>query len=180
MGSTGTHIDRGQKMLDVALSDYWPGRTILKHGTRRTSGEWQYAAYVAVRNDETGEVFALVVLMHRNPSPHVYWNFHYKFVSEDMGPFEDDCPADVFALLTPTESEYANEWRGRVRLNLERPKPAALKVGALVRFPFELSFSDGVKCTDFTFVRRTTFRRSDQTLVRIPSWRARGGEVVAA
>lgn len=178
MGSTGTHIERGQKMANVALSELGQDYSVLKHVTKRTSGEWQYALYAAVQRGD--EIFGLVVLMHRNPSPSVYWNFHYKYVDETMGPYEDECPREVFDLLTPTDNEHANDWRGRVRLNLERPKEAPLKAGVAVHFEPSLFFSDKVECSDFTFVRRNLFRRNDNTVVRIPNWRARGGKVVAA
>lgn len=180
MGASSIHIERGQKMADVVLSELHPRLTVLKHKTRRTSGQWQYVLFAAVEDRVEEKVFGLVVLMHRNPSPHVWWNFTYKFVDETMGPFEDECPAEVFDLLTPTDDENANDWRGRVRLHLEQPKPAPVKTGTVIEFPSPLRFSDGREYSRFTFVRRTTFRREDQVLVRIPSWRARGGKVVAA
>ena len=50
----------------------------------------------------------------------------------------DHCPASILSLLSPTDSEYANNWRERCRKNIEAKKdPHALKnlpVGAVIRF----------------------------------------------
>lgn len=171
MGSTGIHLERGRKAVDAIFSDLNPAMTVLAHRTRRTSGEWQHVTYAAVRNGNTDEVFGLVVLTHRNPSPHVYFNFHYKYVDETMGPVESDCPAEILDLLTETEHEHAIEWRARCRRNIENPPPV-VKIGATVEFATELRFGDGVKEQSFTFMGRTTFRRqTDNRLVRVPNWR---------
>lgn len=67
-----------------------------------------------------------------------YYNFAYKDLSEDMGPAECDCPASILSLLSPTDSEWANEWRERCRKRIEEKKsPHALKnlpVGSVIRF----------------------------------------------
>lgn len=39
----------------------------------------------------------------------------YKDVTEDMGPCEVDCPLRLIEAAGPIESQYANEWRDRVR-----------------------------------------------------------------
>lgn len=180
MGSTGTHIERGQKMADVALSGLSNKVEVLKHVTRRTSGEWQYAMYAAIRIKESGEVTALVVLMHRNPSPSVYENFYYKYVDESMGPNESDCPASILNLLTPIEASFALIWRDRCRANLANP-PAKVSQGGTVTFTRSLRFGDGVEETRFEYLGRTTFKRkSDGRMVRIPNWRKNYAYEVAA
>lgn len=67
-----------------------------------------------------------------------YFNFGVKTMEESMGPCEDHCPASILSLLSPTDSEYANNWRERCRKNIEAKKdPHALKnlpVGAVIRF----------------------------------------------
>lgn len=59
-------------------------------------------------------------------------------MGESSGPCEDHCPASILSLLSPTDSEYANNWRERCRKNIEAKKdPHALKnlpVGAVIRF----------------------------------------------
>lgn len=42
----------------------------------------------------------------------------YKDMDETMGPCESKCPASILALLTPTDSQWANEWRERCRQNM--------------------------------------------------------------
>lgn len=67
-----------------------------------------------------------------------YFNFSYKDMSESMGPCEDNCPASILDLLSPTDDEYALEWRKRCRANIEsRKDPNALKnlpIGTVIRF----------------------------------------------
>lgn len=67
-----------------------------------------------------------------------YFNFAYKIVSEDMGPAECSCPASILSLLSPTDHEWAIEWRERCRKHIEEKKsPNALKnlpIGAVIRF----------------------------------------------
>lgn len=56
-----------------------------------------------------------------------YYNFAYKDMDETCGPFKYDCPKSILDLLTPTESEYANEWRKACYENLAKKKnPNAL------------------------------------------------------
>lgn len=181
MGSSSVHMERGRKMADVVLSDLRADTTeVLKHVTRRTSGEWQYVLYAAVRIKATDEVTAIIVLMHRNPSPSVYFNLTYKFLDESAGPNEADCPASILDLLTPTESAFALAWRAQCRANLNNP-PAKVERGATVTFGHSLHFGDGVKETTFEFVERTTFKRKvDGRFVRIPNWRKNYAFEVAA
>lgn len=64
--------------------------------------------YAAVRSQNGGEVFALVLL--------VRWDgdrICTKPMSEDMGPVEDRCPLAVLRLLTAPNSQQAHEWRRR-------------------------------------------------------------------
>ena len=79
---------------------------------------------------------AEVALTHTNNRD--YFNFGVKTMEESSGPCEDHCPASILSLLSPTDSEYANNWRERCRKNIEAKKdPHALKnlpVGAVIRF----------------------------------------------
>lgn len=65
--------------------------------------------YAAVQSDKTKDIFGYVVLTSVNNKD--YYNFSYKGISEDMGPYSYDCPPSILKLLTPTENEYAKEWR---------------------------------------------------------------------
>lgn len=61
-----------------------------------------------------------------------------KAMSEIMGPAEDRCPASILKLLSPTDNEYASDWRERCWKNIEEKKnPHALSnlpIGAVIRF----------------------------------------------
>ena len=45
-----------------------------------------------------------------------------KEIGEEMGPCEKGCPRRILDKLTPTENEFANEWRRRCRERLENKK----------------------------------------------------------
>lgn len=153
MGSTGTHRNPG--MTDRAFfENEFPdmlGRkgTILACASKPAGGEWQRAFYAAVKNSDDaayqpGVTWALVVLMHTSRNPNEYYNFTYKTLSEDMGPGEDECPANILDLLSPTTAEYAVEWRNRCRAQIERRSASrAIKDGTVIEFATPMKFSGG-------------------------------------
>lgn len=113
-------------------------------GSRKTEvirscmvGSTYYGA-IKITNLETGEFTtnASVVLTRINSS--VHYNFGMKVMDESMGPSEYKCPASILNLLSPTDNEYAAEWRRRCRENISKEKdPHALKnlpVGSIIRF----------------------------------------------
>jgi len=73
--------------------------------------------YAAVRTITTGDVRAMVVLMDRT---HDDFNFGYRELDEDAGPVSADAPAAVLDALTPTDNEFALEWRRQCRNNLTK------------------------------------------------------------
>lgn len=97
-----------------------------------------YYAAIKITELSTGEAetAAAVALTHTNNRD--YFNFGVKTMGESSGPCEDHCPASILSLLSPTDSEYANNWRERCRKNIKAKKdPHALKnlpVGAVIRF----------------------------------------------
>lgn len=94
-----------------------------------------YYAAVRVFLEKTGEetVFAAVCLTGIDTKH--YCNFGYKDMDETMGPGPSDCPKNILDLLTPTDSESANEWRERCRKKLERNKTKTpLPVGTVIEF----------------------------------------------
>lgn len=92
------------------------------------------------------ETWAAVFLTHTDMKD--YFNFCYKDMSEDMGPCEDKCPVSILRLLSPTDSEWANEWRRRCYENAEKVKAerlnphtlSKLPVGSSITFPVGFSF----------------------------------------
>lgn len=62
--------------------------------------------YAAVRNRE--DVIGLVILTSVDG-----YDFGYKDMSEDMGPYKYECPKSILKLLTPTDNTWAKLWRKR-------------------------------------------------------------------
>ena len=64
------------------------------------------------------------------------FDFGYKGVSENMGPCEQDCPLSILNLLTPTDNEYANNWREACRKRAEMrktsPQLSKLPIGTVL------------------------------------------------
>lgn len=90
--------------------------------------------YAAVRIRKTGDVFAEVILTHVNTKD--YYNFAYKDLDEDCGPCEDKCPKSILDLLTPTDNEYANNWRERCRARFENGNRnlGKLPIGSVIEY----------------------------------------------
>ena len=51
-----------------------------------------------------------------------------------MGPYESKCPKGIIDLLSPTESEYAKEWRKRCLDFAKTKSMRDLPVGAIFQF----------------------------------------------
>ncbi|MGB5083320.1 MAG: hypothetical protein WBO09_01670 [Methylocystis silviterrae] len=103
------------------------------------------------------DVWGLVCLVHYNPRDREGYIFGYKDMEESMGPCECECPSSILDLLTPTDNEYAQEWRARCRARADKSPPRA---GQTIVFEQPVSFSDG-----------KTFQRLD--VVPNPRWRGR-------
>jgi hypothetical protein len=78
------------------------------------------------------EVWALICLVRCNPRDPEGYIFGYKDMEESMGPHECDCPKSILDLLTPTDAQYARQWRARClesaaarRAMAAKPKPRA-------------------------------------------------------
>ena len=74
-------------------------------------------------------------------------------LDESMGPCEADCPARILDLLTPTDKEYAREWRAHCRANLER-RARKLSDGDRIRLPEPMKFTDGAEIQEFVVAKR--------------------------
>ena len=104
--------------------------------------------YAAVRsfNKENGFecVTAAVCLTSTNNKD--YYNFAYKDMDESMGPYKYDCPKGILDLLSPTENEYALEWRKQCYENLKAKRNPnsfnKLPVGTIIKvvMPFDTKY----------------------------------------
>lgn len=86
---------------------------------------------------EESIVFAAICLTSTDMKS--YYNFSYKDMDETCGPYECKCPVGILKLLTPTDNEYANEWRQACwnYHNKKKKLPndiSNLRVGSKVKF----------------------------------------------
>lgn len=132
--------------------------------------------YAAVRQKDSGEVWALVVLTQRSSG---YYNFSYKEMSESMGPNEVGAPAKVLDALTPTEDQYALEWRQECREQLaKRAAAKKVKAGTVIEFEQPVKFSDGFEYSRFVFEGGNVFQAKGGPRVRFTGWRKRKWSIV--
>jgi hypothetical protein len=144
-----------------------------------------YAAVELVRI-ATGqrEVWAAICLVRYNPRDPEGYIFGYKDMDESMGPYECDCPASILDLLTPTDREYAPQWRARCRENIATRRAKAAKpgprAGQVIVFDEPLCFNDGRSFDRLEVVanprsHRTALFRAPGTgsLYRIPNIKSR-------
>lgn len=74
----------------------------------REGNTYYVAIKVTNKLDNTERITANVVLTHERND---YYNFGYKAIGEDFGPVEAKCPMRILKKLTPTDKEWANNWR---------------------------------------------------------------------
>ena len=89
--------------------------------------------YAAIKTGEN-EIMAIVILTCGKDRNDPYFNFGYKAIDETCGPYSYDCPVSILNLLTPTDSEWANEWRRRCYENAKKTKLSDLPVGTTIKF----------------------------------------------
>ena len=170
MGWTSMHLDKEVKngKIYLPVKEYLDDMYTWESDERKVSvlksalrGRHYFAA-VEVDEGERKYVSAAVALVSINSGD--YFNFGYKPMDEDMGPYIYDCPKGILDLLTPTDNEYANEWRNRCRARLETEKRfAALKnlpTGAKIEFESLYDLVDGTKKGDkVTLTKRISGKR---------------------
>jgi hypothetical protein len=99
-------------------SVYYAAVTSLK----RYSGNYEDSERVIEDIPESEQkTFAVVFLTSTNQRD-PYFNFSYKGMTETDGPCQQDCPASILKLLSPTDSEWANEWRNKCWENIQEKK----------------------------------------------------------
>lgn len=83
------------------------------------------------------ETFAAVILTQVEKGM-----FYYKEMSEACGPAKSECPASILKKLSPTDNEWANEWRARCWARANKLAAArkqhtdlhSLPIGSVIRF----------------------------------------------
>ena len=144
MGWTGIHYEGN--VVDYCNTEIWADHCEVLASSKRGN-----TIYQAIRNNKEGNVFAGVILVRMDKRD--YYNFHYKVMDETVCPCGNDCPKKILKLLTPTDSEWANEWRAK-----QVTKPT-LKDGDVIEFEKEMLFTDGRKHKKFTISHRIKSNR---------------------
>ena len=179
MGWDVSNISRGIKTKDYVYFDLKRGLNekyeILAYGQGKTK-YGNLPIYFAIKNKETGDVFAQVTLTKRKNG-----FISQKDIGEDAGPYAYDCPKAVFNLLTPTTNEFAQEWRNKVVEYWASPAPK-VKVGDVVKFEKPFEFATGATYQTFRFEGGSKFRAVVTDGVygwyRITNWRDYNYELV--
>lgn len=126
-------------------------------------GTTYYAALRVYDKQTDTEIITCDVVLTRSADwPQVM----FKHMGESCGPCYYDCPASILALLTPTDSEWANEWRrkcieARKAKNAKRKDPRALNnlpLGSVVTFASRHSYTSGINKGDKVTLTKTFSR----------------------
>jgi hypothetical protein len=135
------------------------------------------------------EVLAAVCLVRYNRRDREGYIFGYKDMEESMGPVESACPESILDLLTPTDAQYARQWRARCRdsatarrVKAAKPSPRA---GQIIVFDEPLAFADGKSFERLEVIpnprsHRTVLFRAPGScnLYRIPNIKSRAYRLV--
>jgi hypothetical protein len=169
MKSLGGHAGP-KRYLDAQLSFEQPsGRNdVLRSALVRM--RVYYAAVEHVANDGSRHVWAAICLVNYNRRARDGYVLGYKDMSEDMGPYEAECPVEILHLLAPTESKNANEWREKCRkfagLKAENARKPKLEPGQFVEFDYPIYMTDRTTHKTLQVVRpenRRVIFRSPET-----------------
>lgn len=116
-----------EKSAMVGSVYYAAVRTLLKYVGKDEKGESIYEPL----SDSEQEVWGAIFLTSVNSKD--YYNFGYKNMSEDMGPYECDCPNSILKLLSPTEDEWSLAWRKKCKdRNAKRKILNKLPIGTVI------------------------------------------------
>lgn len=105
--------------------------------------------FQAIRERKTGEAFGMVILIGRDQG-----FLSYKDMSEDMGPYQYNCPLHILDKLSPTTDKWANEWRRGCRnYHAKHKSQKQIPSGSIVKFSHPIKFSTGEKLNTFVLIR---------------------------
>ena len=141
--------------------DGYPKLTVLKSVM---DGSVYYAAIEVSRGGKVEEIVGVTSLTRVDNKD--YCNFAYKEIEETSGPCNAKCPASILKLLTPTDNEWALEWRRKCEeYNAKKAAsltPGRLPIGTRIRF----KRWDG---TELTIVKMAPNRQFRRTWWYVPS-----------
>lgn len=114
-------------------------------GLRRYLGKDENGTYIYEPIPENKRI-TFGVVFKTSTDMKDYYNFSYKDMDETCGPYERDCPKGILDLLSPTDNEFANEWRKACYANIAKKKnpnsPSKLPVGSVIKvtMPFNTRY----------------------------------------
>lgn len=113
------------------LFGYYERRTLIEHLVNgngvKTLKHFLSGNNLWCVHEHDGQRWACLYLLRGSPRiKNDPYNWGYKDVCESMGPNELSFPYTWLDLLTPTDSQYANEWRARVKARGEKLQKATV------------------------------------------------------
>lgn len=110
--------------------------------------------FAAVKDLNTEQVFACIYLLRWSPKSD--YNFSYKAMDETVGPYNYDCPKRIMDLLTPTDNDFANQWREKVRM-YHKMNDILKKPNTTIKLNKPVEFTNGLKFSYFKKEGRKIF-----------------------
>lgn len=176
MGWVVTNKPKGQTIKDFF-------KTEMGEGVLDAAQVGFNEAYIAYKT-QGGQVIGVACLIQYYKDP--YYNFGYKEMSEDMGPYIYRCPERILRQLSPTSHPWALEWRQGCWANIEKRKRVPIKDGSFIKFSKPIRFTNGEVISLFQVEkigRRIKFKKvyfshnrlvaSNYTHYIISNWRGR-------
>lgn len=170
MGSVGITVDQDVATKN-AVADYLNRYTsshfeVLASSWQNTGdgryGEWSYVLYQAVRNTKDGSVSAWVTLAGRRSNRDGTSEVYIKALDETVGPVQSArVPHRLLAMLTPTDSQYANQWRTRAAAWHDARRVGKNAVGCTVEFAEPFAYPGESTRTRWLVVSDRLFRTGD-------------------
>lgn len=134
------------KSAMVGSTYYAAVQHMMKNVGKDDKGEYKYEPIP----ENERRTFAVVFLTSTNVKD--YYNFAYKDMDEGCGPCQCDCPKGILDLLSPTDSQWANEWRQACYENIAKKKdPNALNKlpwGSIIEWTTQYDLTSGRKAGD--------------------------------
>lgn len=166
MGWTYTSRNYGESVQEFFAkefkSDWNDGRTgrVIRCAATWTTAYLAYEIKTPAKDGqpEKREVIALVCLIHHVPRARDGFTFGYKDMDETMGPCESKCPKTILEMLTPTDSQWAKEWRERCWNRINKRSKIKVKEGDTLRFKNGIKFVDGYETDTLIFWKGNRFR----------------------
>ena len=184
MGWLWVHKEANEKPIDILQQDFYCHKDEIEAKIIDYSikGNTIYLAR-QLSNEKTGhkEVYAIVCLCSINNKE--YFNFGYKDMEESMIPCTYDCPKRILNLLTPTDNEFANEWRKKcLEYQVQKKQKVTPKHGDTIKFNVPIEFNNGDICDKFVLLKynNKTYFGTHGQYYRISNWKRRDYEVIQA